>query len=114
LQRVRDAAEKAKIELSSTQETDINQPYITQGKSGQPLHLSLKLSRAKLEQLVSDLVESTLKPVEDCLKDAKIKTSEVKEIIMVGRFMHKNNVLNLIKAFKDVKDHSYKLILIVF
>ena len=99
LQRVRDAAEKAKIELSSTQETDINQPYITQGKSGQPLHLSLKLSRAKLEQLVSDLVESTLKPVEDCLKDAKIKTSEVKEIIMVGGMTRMPLVNKTVKDF---------------
>jgi len=99
LQRVRDAAEKAKIELSSTQETDINQPYITQGKGGQPLHLSLKLSRAKLEQLVSDLVESTLKPVEDCLKDAKIKTSEVKEIIMVGGMTRMPLVNKTVKDF---------------
>jgi len=99
LQRIRDAAEKAKIELSSTQETDINQPYITQGRGGQPLHLSLKLSRAKLEQLVSDLVESTLKPVELCLKDAKIKASDVDEIILVGGMTRMPKVNKVVKDF---------------
>ena len=84
LQRVRDAAEKAKIELSSTAETEINQPYITQGKGGQPLHLTMKLTRAKLEQLVGDLIDKTMKPVELCLKDAKIKTSDVEQVILVG------------------------------
>ncbi len=99
LQRVRDAAEKAKIELSSTQETDINQPYITQGKGGQPLHLSMKLSRAKLEQLVADLVEETMKPVESCLKDAKIKTTDIKEIIMVGGMTRMPKVKQTVKDF---------------
>ena len=99
LQRIRDAAEKAKIELSSTQETDINQPYITQGKGGQPLHLSLKINRAKLEQLVSDLIESTLKPVELCLKDAKIKASDVDEIILVGGMTRMPKVNKVVKDF---------------
>jgi len=83
LQRLRDAAEKAKIELSSAQETEINLPFITQGPSG-PLHLTMKLSRAKLEQLVDDLIEKTMKPVELCLKDAKLKPSEINEVLLVG------------------------------
>src|SRR4030065_363233 len=69
LQRVRDAAEKAKIELSATSEVEINQPYITQ-KDGQPMHLTMKLTRAKLESLVDDLIQRTVKPVENCLKDS--------------------------------------------
>ena len=79
LQRLRDAAEKAKIELSSANETEINQPYITQGSGNQPLHLNMKLTRAKLEQLVDDLIEKTMKPVEACLKDAKIEFKLVDE-----------------------------------
>jgi len=99
LQRVRDAAEKAKIELSSAQETEINQPYITQGKGGQPLHLTMKLTRAKLEQLVGDLIEQTIKPVEACLKDAKIKTSDVKEVILVGGMTRMPKVHETVKKF---------------
>ncbi|MDP3726691.1 MAG: Hsp70 family protein, partial [bacterium] len=79
LQRLRESAEKAKIELSSSTEAEINQPFITQGKEG-PLHLTMKLTRAKLEQLVDDLVQKTIKPVELALKDAKIKASEIDEI----------------------------------
>ena len=84
LQRIRDAAEKAKVELSSSQESEINQPFITQSKDGQPLHLTIKLTRAQLGKLVDDLIEKTMRPVEACLKDAKIKPSEVQEVIMVG------------------------------
>ncbi len=99
LQRIRDAAEKAKIELSSAQETEINQPYVTQGKGGQPLHLTMKLTRAKLEQLVGDLIEKTIKPVEDCLKDAKIKASDVKEVILVGGMTRMPKVHETVKKF---------------
>jgi len=99
LQRIRDAAEKAKIELSSAQETEINQPYVTQGKGGQPLHLTMKLTRAKLEQLVGDLIEETIKPVEACLKDAKIKASDVKEIILVGGMTRMPKVHDTVKKF---------------
>lgn len=84
LQRLRDAAEKAKIELSSSQEAEINQPFITQSKTGQPLHLTTKISRSQLEKLVDDLIEKTMAPVRDCLKDAKLKPSEIDEIILVG------------------------------
>jgi len=83
LQRLRDAAEKAKIELSTTNETEINQPFITQGPAG-PLHLTMKLTRAKLEQLTDDLIQKTIKPCEDCLKDAKVKASDINEVILVG------------------------------
>jgi molecular chaperone DnaK len=83
LQRVRDSAEKAKIELSTSTEAEINQPFITQGQSG-PLHLTMKLSRAKLEELTSDLIKKSMEPVKKCLSDAKIKASEIDEIVLVG------------------------------
>jgi molecular chaperone DnaK len=83
LQRVKDAAEKAKIELSSANETEINQPFISVDASG-PKHLLLKLSRAKLEQLVGDLVEKTLEPCKKALADAKLSLGDVQEVIMVG------------------------------
>jgi len=81
LQRIRDAAEKAKIELSSAQETEINQPYITQSKDGNPLHLNLKLNRSKLEALVDDLIQRTMKPVAAALKDAKLTAKDINEVV---------------------------------
>jgi len=84
LQRIKDAAEKAKKELSSATETEINQPFITQSKDGQPLHLTMKLTRAKLEELTGDLVEKSMGPVKECLKDAKLKPSDIDEVILVG------------------------------
>lgn len=98
LQRVRDAAEKAKIELSSSSETEINQPYITQ-KDGQPMHLTLKLTRAKLESLVEDLIESTMKPVEACLKDAKLDPHEIDEVILVGGMTRMPKVIEAVKNY---------------
>jgi len=98
LQRLRDAAEKAKIELSSAQETEINLPFITQGSEG-PLHLVQKLMRAKLEQLVDDLIQKTIKPVELCLKDAKKKVSEIDEVILVGGMTRMPKVYETVKAF---------------
>ena len=98
LQRVRDAAEKAKIELSSAQEVEINQPYITQ-KDGQPLHLTLKLTRAKLESLVEDLIERTMKPVEACLKDAKLDPHDIDEIILVGGMTRMPKVVEVVKNY---------------
>ena len=83
LQRVKESAEKAKIELSSAQETEISQPFITTTADG-PKHLSLKLTRAKLEELVGDLVDATLKPVEQALQDAGFKKDEIEEVILVG------------------------------
>lgn len=83
LQRIKEAAEKAKIELSSNMESEINLPFITADASG-PKHLVLKLTRAKLEQLVGDLVERTRKPIEQALKDAGLQPSEIDEVILVG------------------------------
>jgi molecular chaperone DnaK len=83
LQRLKEAAEKAKIELSSSQQTDINLPYVTADATG-PKHLNLKLTRAKLESLVEDLVLRTRAPCETALKDSGLKTSEIDEIILVG------------------------------
>ncbi len=83
IQRLKEAAEKAKIELSSNQQTEINLPYITADSSG-PKHLLLKLTRAKLESLVGDLVSKTLKPLEIALKDAKLSKSEISDVILVG------------------------------
>jgi molecular chaperone DnaK len=83
VQRLREAAEKAKIELSSAQSTDINLPYITADKSG-PKHLVLKLSRSKFEQLVEDLLERTLEPCRKAMKDAGVSASEIDEVVLVG------------------------------
>lgn len=100
LQRVRDAAEKAKIELSASAETEINQPYITQ-KDGQPLHLTMKITRAKLESLVDDLIQDTIKPVEACLKDAKLTVKDIDEVIMVGGMTRMPKVVETVKKFFD-------------
>lgn len=83
LQRLKEAAEKAKIELSSTQQTDVNLPYVTADASG-PKHLNVKLTRAKLESLVEDLIDRTRKPCEIALKDAGLSASEIKDVILVG------------------------------
>lgn len=83
LQRLKEAAEKTKIELSSTQQTDVNLPYITADASG-PKHLNVKVTRAKFESLVEDLVERTLAPLKVALKDADLKTSEIDDVILVG------------------------------
>ena len=98
LQRVRDAAEKAKIELSAASEIEINQPYITQ-HNGNPLHLTMKLTRAKLEGLVSDLIEKTMKPVEACLKDAKLDPHDIDEVILVGGMTRMPKVVETVKSF---------------
>ena len=83
LQRLKDEAEKAKIELSSAQQTDINLPFITADQTG-PKHLNMTLTRAKLEQLVDDLVKRTIKPMEAALKDAEITKSDIDEVLLVG------------------------------
>jgi len=98
LQRVRDAAEKAKIELTASQEVEINQPYITQ-KDGQPHHLTMKLTRAKYESLVEDLVERTMKPVQECLKDAKLDPHDIDEVIMVGGMTRMPKIIESVKNF---------------
>tara|TARA_B100000035_G_scaffold315168_1_gene334221 strand:+ start:838 stop:2763 length:1926 start_codon:yes stop_codon:yes gene_type:complete len=98
IQRLKEAAEKAKIELSSNQQTEINLPYITADSSG-PKHLLLKLTRAKLESLVGDLVSNTLKPVEVALKDAKLSTSEISDVILVGGQTRMPLVQDKVKEF---------------
>ncbi|MBU1084853.1 molecular chaperone DnaK [Patescibacteria group bacterium] len=99
LQRIKDAAEKAKIELSSSGETEINQPFITQSKDGQPLHLTMKLTRATLEKLVDDLIEQTMGPVKACLKDAKIDKKDIDEIILVGGQTRMPKIQQVVKEF---------------
>src|SRR5581483_9031315 len=83
LQRLKEAAEKAKIELSNSAQTDINLPYITADASG-PKHLNIKLSRAKLEALVDELVERTLEPCRIALKDAGVSLADIHDVILVG------------------------------
>lgn len=98
LQRLRDAAEKAKIELSSSLEAEINLPFITQGKEG-PLHFVRKLTRAKLESLVDELVKKTIVPVEACLKDAGITKNKIDEIVLVGGMTRMPKVIEVVKGF---------------
>ncbi len=98
LQRLKEAAEKAKIELSSSQQTDVNLPYITADASG-PKHLNIKLSRAKLESLVEDLVERTIDPCKKALKDADLSASEINDVILVGGQTRMPKVQEMVKAF---------------
>merc|ERR1712078_697796 len=98
LQRLKEAAEKAKIELSSAEQTDINLPFITADKTG-PKHINLKLTRAKLEALVEDLISRTLPPCKTALKDAGITASEIDEIVMVGGMTRMPKVIAEVKNF---------------
>ena len=98
LQRLREAAEKAKIELSSTQQTDVNLPYITADASG-PKHLNIKLTRAKLESLVDDLIVRSMEPCKIALKDAGLSTSEINDIILVGGQTRMPKVQSAVKDF---------------
>jgi len=98
LQRLKEAAEKAKIELSGTMSTDINLPFITADASG-PKHLNYQLTRAKFEQLVDDLVQRTLEPMKKALADAKMQPSEVDEILLVGGSTRIPKVQEVVKAF---------------
>ncbi len=98
LQRLKEAAEKAKIELSSSKETEINLPFITADASG-PKHLVLKLTRAKLESLVDDLIERTLGPCKAALKDAGVTAGEIQEVILVGGMTRMPKVIELVKNF---------------
>ena len=98
MQRLKEAGEKAKIELSSTQQTEINLPYITADASG-PKHLNLKLSRAKLESLVDDLVERTIDPCKVALKDAGVSAGEIDEVILVGGQTRMPKVQEAVKSF---------------
>ena len=105
LQRLRDAAEKAKIELSTSTESEINLPFITQGKEG-PLHLVMKLSRAKLEALVGDLIDKTIGPVKACLKDAGIEANKINEVVLVGGMTRMPKVVETVKNFFGRDPHK--------
>jgi molecular chaperone DnaK len=98
LQRLKEAAEKAKIELSSSKETEINLPFITADASG-PKHLVMKLSRAKLESLVDDLITRTLEPCRAALKDAGVSANEISEVILVGGMTRMPKVIDTVKSF---------------
>merc|ERR1711904_658953 len=98
LQRLKEAAEKAKIELSSAEQTDINLPFITADKTG-PKHINLKMTRAKLEALVEDLIARTMPPCETALKDAGVNASEIDEVVMVGGMTRMPKVINEVKNF---------------
>jgi len=98
LQRLKEAAEKAKIELSSSKETEVNLPFITADASG-PKHLVMKLSRAKLESLVDDLISRTLQPCRAALKDAGITANEISEVILVGGMTRMPKVIDAVKSF---------------
>ena len=100
LQCLKEAAEKAKIELSSSSQTEINQPFISMdGASGQPLHLVVKLTRAKLESLVGDLIKASLKPCQAALKDAGLSTSDIDEIVLVGGMTRMPKVIEEVTKF---------------
>ncbi len=106
LQRLKEAAEKAKIELSSTTSTDINQPFISMGSNGQPLHLVVKLTRAKLESLVADLVKASMKPCAAALKDAGLSTSDIDEVVLVGGMTRMPRVVEEVTKFFGKEPHK--------
>ena len=101
-QRIKEAAEKAKIELSTAQETEINQPFITSDSTG-PKHLVMKLTRAKLEELVGDLVDKTMAPVRKALEDAKLSAGDLNEVVMVGGMTRMPLVLQTVEKFFNKK-----------
>jgi molecular chaperone DnaK len=103
LQRLKDAAEKAKIELSQMMETEINLPFITAGASG-PIHMEEKLTRTRLEQMMSDLLERSMKPVKQALEDAKVSPSDIQEVVMVGGSTRIPKVQQLVRTFFGEKE----------
>ncbi|TIX25623.1 molecular chaperone DnaK [Mesorhizobium sp.] len=105
LQRLKEAAEKAKIELSSTTQTEINLPFITADATG-PKHLTLKLTRAKFEQLVDDLVQRTIAPCKAALKDAGLKAGEIDEVVLVGGMTRMPKIQEIVKQFFGKEPHK--------
>ena len=105
LQRLKEAAEKAKIELSSAMQTEVNLPFITADASG-PKHLNIKLTRAKLEALVEDLVARTIEPCKAALKDAGVKASEIDEVILVGGMTRMPKIQEVVKEFFGREPHK--------
>ncbi|MCC5975066.1 MAG: molecular chaperone DnaK [Rubellimicrobium sp.] len=106
LQRLKEAAEKAKIELSSATTTEINQPFISMGSNGQPLHMVMKLTRAKLEQLVGDLIKASMKPCAAALKDAGLSTSDIDEVVLVGGMTRMPKVVEEVTKFFGKEPHK--------
>ncbi|MCX7301771.1 MAG: molecular chaperone DnaK [Rhodobacterales bacterium] len=106
LQRLKEAAEKAKIELSSSTATDINQPFISMGSNGQPLHLVVKLTRAKLESLVGDLIKASMKPCGAALKDAGLTTADIDEVVLVGGMTRMPKVVEEVTKFFGKDPHK--------
>ncbi|KIC10326.1 molecular chaperone DnaK [Leisingera sp. ANG-M1] len=107
LQRLKEAAEKAKIELSSTSQTEINQPFISMDpSSGQPLHLVMKLTRAKLESLVADLIKRSMDPCKAALKDAGLSASDVDEVVLVGGMTRMPKVIEEVTKFFGKEPHK--------
>jgi len=105
LQRLKEAAEKAKIELSSAQQTEINLPFITADQSG-PKHLTMKLTRAKFEQLVDDLVKRTIEPCKAALKDAGLSAGEIGEVVLVGGMTRMPKIQEVVKSFFGQEPHK--------
>ncbi|MFH1648591.1 MAG: Hsp70 family protein, partial [Patescibacteria group bacterium] len=105
MQRLKDASEKAKIELSSTMETEINIPFITADKSG-PKHLNVKLTRSKLEQLVDELVQRSIPPMEAALKDAGMKKTDIDDVVLVGGMTRMPKVQEIVKNFFGKEPHK--------
>jgi molecular chaperone DnaK len=105
LQRLKEAAEKAKIELSSTQQTDVNLPFITADQNG-PKHLNVKLTRAKLESLVDDLIQRTIEPCKAAMRDAGLKASDIDEVILVGGMTRMPKVTEKVKEFFGKEPHK--------
>jgi molecular chaperone DnaK len=105
LQRLKDSAEKAKIELSSSQQTEINLPYITADQAG-PKHLTMKLTRAKLESLVDDLIEKTKGPCQQAIKDAGLKAADIHEVVLVGGMTRMPKVQQLVKELFGREPHK--------
>ncbi|QDY71464.1 molecular chaperone DnaK [Qingshengfaniella alkalisoli] len=106
LQRLKEAAEKAKIELSSSSQTEINQPFISMGSDGAPLHMVMKLTRAKLESLVGDLIKKSIKPCQAALKDAGISTGEIDEVVLVGGMTRMPKVVEEVTKFFGKEPHK--------
>ncbi|WP_119303860.1 molecular chaperone DnaK [Dongia deserti] len=104
LQRLKEAAEKAKIELSSAMQTEVNLPFITADQTG-PKHLNIKLTRAKLESLVDDLIERTMEPCRKALKDAGLKASDINEVILVGGMTRMPKIIEKVKEFFGREPH---------
>ncbi|MFD1160301.1 molecular chaperone DnaK [Roseovarius aestuarii] len=106
LQRLKEAAEKAKIELSSSSQTEINQPFISMGSDGSPLHMVMKLTRAKLESLVGDLIKASMKPCAAALKDAGMSANEIDEVVLVGGMTRMPKVIEEVTKFFGKEPHK--------